>query len=93
MAKDEELEIILDRYLVNIEGPSNFGRCQDYNTNEFGAGYIKVYRILEAAPPHYSHDVKHLAYVGGFPLKEKSGKTPEEFMKEIKNGIAELVSE
>jgi len=81
----------LDRYLIQIDGPANFGESHLYDTNKYGSGSVRVYKVMEGRTPSLS-EVGHIIEVGSFTLKENSNKTKEEFMKEIRDGVASLVS-
>jgi hypothetical protein len=92
MAEDNLRELY--RYMIIIHGPPELGQNSRelFETNEYGGGSISVYRVLEGRVPGMSTDVKHIDYAGGFVLRQTDGKTAEEFMKEIKEGLAKIVS-
>lgn len=91
---DKDTKREMYRYLIRVQGPPVIaGNSTVYSTDQFAGGYVEVFKVLEGDVPHRKDDIKHATYVGSFRLKQDPDKTPEEFMKEIKDGVASLVSE
>ncbi len=93
----DDYDLGLYRYVIQIIGPRNLKpdgeREKLFNTNEYGAGCVSVYKVAEGGTPSTSYDIRHLTYVGAFHLQQKEGKTVKEFMREVKEGLVKLVSE
>ena len=91
---DYELELY--RYIIQIGGPRvlkpNGEKEQLFTTDKYGDSSVHVYRTAEGTTPSTSSDIGHLLLVGTFKLQPREGKTAEEFMREIKEGLVKLVS-
>ncbi|HTZ41933.1 MAG TPA: hypothetical protein VMC07_01865 [Candidatus Omnitrophota bacterium] len=91
----DDFELELYRYVIQVQGPPILKPQGEgdrlFNTNDYAGGWVHVYRTAEGTTPSISAEVRHLLYVGAFPLQEKPNKTAEEFMREVKEGLVKLV--
>jgi hypothetical protein len=89
----DEKDSNLYRYLIQITATNNsFSKeSPSYRTNSRGEAEVSVYKVLEGNINSFS-DVGHIIPVGWFPLKNKSGKTLDDLMQEIREGLSKIIS-
>jgi hypothetical protein len=83
------------KFMITINGPEVLGRGMDreYNTDSWGRGYIHVYGVIEGTTPSFNDEVRHTISIGEFQLRQKQGKSMDEFLQEVREGLAKVISE